>query len=66
MLLSVGISWLDLLDAAGLFPLSMPEDDIPLVEDPFTRIALDLSTVVFLVRDDHVQIKHLGIFDFLT
>jgi hypothetical protein len=47
--LCVVFSLLDLLDAAGLLPLSMPEDDIPLIEDVFVRVCLDSGALVFLV-----------------
>jgi len=48
VLLGIFIFLLDLLDAFGLLSFSMPEDDIPLVEDLFVRFCLDLGALCFL------------------
>jgi hypothetical protein len=50
VLVSIGISLLDLLAAGGYLPLSIPGDDIPLVDDERVRLWLGVGSLVFLVR----------------
>jgi len=58
VLLGIFIFLLDLLDAFGLLSFSMPEDDIPLVEDLFVRFCLDLGALCFLVGVTTVKLLY--------